>query len=130
MRKFGFDFRCATLSSLPVTRLSSTSTSQPRDSINSLKCDPKNPAPPVITARTYAPRRLIAGLSSFASSIIPENLGPSQPHNSPPIKVCAQSSPLLRVAASLIFRRHGVRRVIDHDLPPIRKFLKIQREVS
>src|SRR5712692_9492829 len=51
MRNCSLRSRCATLASLTVTRLSTQSTSQPLASSLSHKCDPRNPAPPVITAR-------------------------------------------------------------------------------
>src|SRR5882724_10673820 len=43
--------------SLPVIRLSSARTSQPSASSRSHKCDPRNPAPPVTTARIQPPCR-------------------------------------------------------------------------
>src|SRR5271156_374199 len=55
-RNFGFESRCETFESLPVTRLSMQRTSQPFSSINSQRCEPRNPAPPVMTARKlFAP---------------------------------------------------------------------------
>ena len=51
---FGFARRWAMLASDPVTRLSRHNTSQPFPSMYSHRCEPKNPAPPVITARTLS----------------------------------------------------------------------------
>ena len=39
------------LSTLPVTRLSMATTSSPRSSSASQRCEPRNPAPPVTTIR-------------------------------------------------------------------------------
>ena len=45
--------RWAMLESLPVTRLSRQRTSQSFSSSSSQRCEPRKPAPPVITARTW-----------------------------------------------------------------------------
>src|SRR4051794_11157352 len=48
--------RCEMFSILPVSRLSMATTSLPRASSASQRCDPRNPAPPVTTTRvTSAP---------------------------------------------------------------------------
>src|SRR5689334_15884127 len=51
--------RCATLPGSPVTKLSRQRTSQPSCNSRSQRCEPRNPAPPVTTARG---RRAIADL--------------------------------------------------------------------
>src|SRR5690349_4041280 len=43
--------RCSMLCTVPVTRLSSTTTWSPRASSASHRCDPMKPAPPVTTTR-------------------------------------------------------------------------------
>src|SRR2546422_513537 len=48
-RKFRWPARCATLSTLPVTRLSMAMTLWPRSNSRSTRCEPRNPAPPVTT---------------------------------------------------------------------------------
>src|SRR5437870_13662726 len=48
-RKLRRPARCATLSTLPVTRLSMTMTLWPRSNSRSTRCEPRNPAPPVTT---------------------------------------------------------------------------------
>src|SRR5579862_3745422 len=50
-RNLGCGRRCPTLESLPVTRLSRQRISQPLSSLKSQRCEPRKPAPPVITAR-------------------------------------------------------------------------------
>ena len=42
------------LSVLPVTRLSTATTSYPSASSRSHRCDPRNPAPPVTNARAMS----------------------------------------------------------------------------
>src|SRR5258707_15186011 len=52
------------LESTPVTRLSRARTSQPSASSRSQRCDPRNPAPPVTTARMHPPgKRRLASLA-------------------------------------------------------------------
>src|SRR2546425_4382666 len=48
-RKLRWPARCATLSTLPVTRLSMAMTLWPRSNSRSTRCEPRNPAPPVTT---------------------------------------------------------------------------------
>src|SRR5215470_3147834 len=70
MRKFGCFSRWPTFESTPVIRLSSASTSQPSAIRRSHKCDPRNPAPPVTTARMRSPpkfgRQSTRSLGRFA----------------------------------------------------------------
>src|SRR6516165_1782914 len=48
--------RWSTLSVVPVERLSRQTTSAPRSSRNSDRCDPRKPAPPVTRTRMVGPR--------------------------------------------------------------------------
>ena len=48
VRSRGWPFRCAMLSMLPVDRSSRTMTSSPRAEQASARCEPMNPAPPVM----------------------------------------------------------------------------------
>src|SRR5439155_7311479 len=49
--------RCRMFSKLPVERSSMTKTSSPRSSIASERCDPMNPAPPVMRTRMNGEER-------------------------------------------------------------------------
>src|SRR5260370_24862854 len=55
MRNFAPFIKCSTFESTPVTRLSKARTSHPSASSLSQRCDPRNPAPPVTTARMPPP---------------------------------------------------------------------------
>src|SRR4051812_40024762 len=61
--------RCEMFSMLPVRRLSMATTSSPRASNASQRCDPRNPAPPVTTTRaTSAPADAVVGEAAAANS--------------------------------------------------------------
>src|SRR5579864_8611498 len=53
IRNRGCPSRWRTLVAVPVTRLSIARTSQPRSIRQSHRCEPRNPAPPVTTARIW-----------------------------------------------------------------------------
>src|ERR1700722_8107092 len=118
-RNFGFAARCEILASLPVTRLSRHSTSQPRASINSHKCDPRNPAPPVMTARNVA----LLCCSTTGARCHQLSLKRSSPdrgrrsHRDPG-----------HVMRLLWCRCGESRRVVRHHSPALRKFSEVQSE--
>src|SRR5215469_7974016 len=62
-RKCGFDTRWLTFESAPVTRLSRQRTFHPFASSRSHKCEPRKPAPPVMTAL------MDTGTLSYATTI-------------------------------------------------------------
>src|SRR5262249_40586261 len=49
------DFKCSKLSGVPVMKLSTTTTSCSSPRNRSTRCEPMNPAPPVMTVRTFLP---------------------------------------------------------------------------
>ena len=87
-REPGCPKRCSMLSSEPVMRLSRQTTSSPRSSSASQRCEPRNPAPPVTTMRaiscarcpgTSNPRRAQRGAVEQVAGVDDARLGHARP---------------------------------------------------